>query len=118
MLEQVDAPKEGWDSVRSPQWNSSLLEGLQPAAGTHAGAVWEELQPVGRTHVGETLWRTVSRDREPTPEQGKSVSSPPPEEEGAAETRGGELTTTPISCPLRHCGAEGREIVSKAEPGN
>ncbi|KAK4823918.1 hypothetical protein QYF61_008304 [Mycteria americana] len=31
-------------------------------------------------------WRTVSGGRDPTLEQGKSVRSPPPEEEGAAET--------------------------------
>jgi len=30
------------------------------------------------------------------PEQGQSVRSPPPEEEGAAETRCDELTATPI----------------------
>ena len=28
-------------------------EGLNPVEGTHAGAVHEELQPMGRTHVGE-----------------------------------------------------------------
>ena len=32
-------------------------------------------------------------------EQGKSVRSPPPEEEGAAETTCDELTTTPIPRP-------------------
>jgi len=32
-------------------------------------------------------------------EQGKSVRSPPPEEEGAAETTCDELTITPIPCP-------------------
>jgi len=32
-------------------------------------------------------------------EQGKSVRSPPPEEEGAAETMCDELSLTPIPCP-------------------
>jgi len=32
-------------------------------------------------------------------EQGKSVRSPPPEEEGAAEIMCDELTATPIACP-------------------
>ena len=50
-------------------------------------------------------------------EQGKSVRSPPPEEEGAAETMGDELTTTPIHCPLRRWGSGSKEIESKAEPG-
>ena len=39
-----------------------------------------------RTHTGEVQWRTVFCGRDPTLEQGKSVRSPPPEEEGAAET--------------------------------
>jgi len=34
-----------------------------------------------------------------TLDQGKSVRSLPPEEEGAAETTCDELTTTPIPCP-------------------
>ena len=49
-------------------------------------------------------------------EQGKSVRSPLPEEEGAAETMWDELTTTPIPIPLRHCAGGGRGIGSKAEP--
>ena len=31
----------------------SVPEGLHPVEGTHAGAVCEELQLIGRTHVGE-----------------------------------------------------------------
>ena len=42
-------------------------------------------------------------------EQGKSVRSPPPKEEGAAETMCDELTTTPIPIPLRHGQEGGRE---------
>ena len=49
-------------------------------------------------------------------EQGKSVKNPPPEEEGAAETMGDELTATPIPCPQHRCGGGGKEIRSKAEP--
>ena len=51
MLEQVVVPEEGRDSEGSLHWSSSSLGGLQPAGGTHAGAVHEELQPVGRTHI-------------------------------------------------------------------
>ena len=40
-------------------------------------------------------------------EQGKSVRSPPPEEEGAAETTCDELTRTPIPAP---CAAGGEEV--------
>ena len=44
-------------------------------------------------------WRTVSRGRDPALEQGQSQRSPPPQEEGAAETRCDELTATPIPHP-------------------
>ena len=66
--------------------------------GNHAGAVNEELQPVGRTHGGSSR-RTVSRERDLTLEQGMRVMSPPPEEEGTAETMCGELTATSIPRP-------------------
>jgi len=42
---------------------------------------------------------TVSHRRDPTLEQGKSVTSPPPEEEGVAETKCDELMTTSIPLP-------------------
>jgi len=45
------------------------------------------------------LWRTVSRERDLTLEQGQSVRSLPPEEGGAAETTCDELTITPIPHP-------------------
>ncbi|GAB0206886.1 hypothetical protein GRJ2_003154200 [Grus japonensis] len=67
--EQVDAPKGGRDPVGSLHW-SRLLAG-----------------PVDS-------WR-----EEPMLEQGKNVKSPPPEEEGVAETMCDELTTTPIPRP-------------------
>jgi len=46
-------------------------------------------------------------------EQGQSVRSSPPEEEGAAETRCDELTVTPIPGPPAPRERNGRE----AEPG-
>ena len=60
-------------------------------------------------------WPRLGRD--PTLEQGKSVRSPPPEEEGAAETLCDELTATPIPIPLCLWGRGGRGIGTKAEPG-
>ena len=62
--------------------------------GTHAEAVCEELQPMGRTHAGE-----VHGGLDPMLEQRKSVRSPPPREEGAAETTCDELTTAPLPHP-------------------
>jgi len=44
------------------------------------------------------LWRTVSHEKDFTLKLGKSVRSPPPEKEGAAE-KCDELTTTPIFHP-------------------
>jgi len=48
-------------------------------------------------------------------EQGKSVRSPPPEGQGAAETTCDELTAVPIS--LRRSGEEERETGVKLSPG-
>ena len=49
-------------------------------------------------------------------EQGKSARSPPPEEEGAAETMCDELTQPPSPTPRAACGEEGEKIGRKAEP--
>jgi len=64
--------------------------------GIHAGAVRGELQPVGRTQAGEVCGELSPVRGTFTLEQGKSVRSPPPEGEGAAETTCDELTTAPI----------------------
>lgn len=53
--------------------------------GTRAVALHER-QPLQRTYVGEILGGPTFLWRDPTLEQGKCVRSPPPEEEGAAET--------------------------------
>jgi len=36
------------DPVRDPCWSTLFLKDC-----AHAGAVWEELQPMGRSHTGE-----------------------------------------------------------------
>lgn len=51
--------------------------------GTHAGAVNEELQPVGRAQRSSR--KTSFDGRDPTLDKGKIVRGPPPEEEGAAK---------------------------------
>jgi len=63
------------------------------------------------------LWRTVSRERDLTLEQGQSVRSPPPEEKGAAETTCDELTTTPIPRPPAPLGGRRERNGSEVEPG-
>jgi len=50
----------------------------------------------GKDSHWRRFWRTVSCGRDPTLDQGQSVRSPPPEEEGAAETTCDELTANPI----------------------
>jgi len=50
-------------------------------------------------------------------EQGQSVRSPPPEEEGVAEATCEELTATPIPCPPAPLGGGGRETGVKLSPG-
>jgi len=64
----------------------------------HTGAACEELQPVGRTHIGEVHGELSTVGRTPRWSRG-SVRSPPPKEEGVAETTCGELTVTPIPRP-------------------
>lgn len=85
-MEQADVPKGGHVSMGRPHWSrllkeeraahagtglltgvvnplgkpmlqQTIPEGVQPMEGTHAGADNEELQFVGRTHVGEVCGR-------------------------------------------------------------
>ena len=96
--EPVDAPKDGRDSVAKPVLEQSVPEGLQPMERTHAGTDLEELQPSGRTHVGEVPGGLSPVGETPHWSR-RGVRSPPPEEEGAAETTCDELTPTPIPRP-------------------
>jgi len=64
-----------------------------------------------------TPWGTVSHQRDLMLEQGKSVRSPPPEGQGAAETMCDELTTTPIPHPLVPLGVRRQRNGSETEPG-
>ncbi|KAJ7397532.1 hypothetical protein BTVI_134537 [Pitangus sulphuratus] len=59
MLEQRDVPKGKFDLGKSLHWSRFLAEPVARRRGAHAGAVHEELQPVGRTNTGEVheqLW--------------------------------------------------------------
>ena len=79
--------------MAKPVLEQSVPEGLQPVGRTHVGEVHEELSPVG----GTPRW---SRGR---------ARSPPPEEEGVAETTCDELTVNPIPRPPALLGGGGRE---------
>jgi len=83
-------------------------EGLHPLGRTHTSAGGEELQPVRRTHFGEFCGELSPMKGTFTLEQGQSVRSPPPEEEGAAETTCDQLTVTPI--PHRPVLLRGEEV--------
>ena len=61
-------------------------------------SVPEELQPVGRTHVGEVHGELSPVGGTPRWSRGK-VRSPAPEEEGAAEATCDQLIITPIPRP-------------------
>jgi len=92
-------------------------EELHPMGVTHIRAICEELQPVGRTHIGGVCGELSPVRGTFMLEQGKSVRSPPPEEEGAAETTCDELTVTLIPRTPVPLGARRERIGSKAEPG-
>ncbi|PKU43633.1 hypothetical protein llap_6066 [Limosa lapponica baueri] len=52
--EEVTLEQVCWQDLlahEGPTLEQSIPEGLYPMEMTLAGAVWEELQPVGRTHV-------------------------------------------------------------------
>jgi len=84
----------------------------------HAGAVCEELQLVGRTHVGEVCGELSLMRGIFTLEQGQTVKSPPPEEEGVAETTCDQLTVTSIPHPPALLGGGGgREMGVKLSLG-
>ena len=72
---------------------------------------------MGRTHAGEVCGELSPGRGTFTLEQGQSVRSPPPEEEGAAETRCDELTVTPIPRPPALLGGRKERNGSEAEPG-
>jgi len=81
---------EGLVTLWGPTLEQPVPEGLHPVEGTHAGAVQAGLHSVGRTHVGEVFGELSPVRGTFTVEQGKSVRSLPPEEEGAVETTWGE----------------------------
>ena len=68
----------------------------------------------GKDSNWESSQRTVSHGRDPRLEQGKNVSSPPHEEEGAAETACDKVTPTPVPCPV--VGEEAEKIGSEVGP--
>lgn len=70
----------------------AVPEGLHPMEETHAGAIHEELQSTGRTHIGG-LWRTVPHGGEFLPLRRERQQCD-------------KLTTTLICCPLCHCQEE------------
>ncbi|KAM9590885.1 uncharacterized protein ACIBXB_005925 [Morphnus guianensis] len=118
----AEVPEDGRDSMGKPALEQFVTEDqpvertharevreeLKPVERTHAREVCEELQPTERTHVGEVCEGQSPVGGTPRWSRGR-VRSPPPEEEGAAETMCGELTPTPIPCSPAPPGGGGRE---------
>ncbi|KAK4823757.1 LOW QUALITY PROTEIN: hypothetical protein QYF61_006053 [Mycteria americana] len=99
--EQVDMSKGGCDPVGSQHWSRLLAGPVNPWGEEpmlEQGPTLEQFVKNCSPWEGLTLEKfmedSVSHGRDPTLEQGKSVRSPPPEEEGAAETTSDELTAT------------------------
>jgi len=76
---------------------------------TRAGAVHEEWQSMARTHTEDVHGWLSAVGGSPTLEQGKTVRSPPPEEERVAEIMYDELTANPVPVPLHHWRGADRE---------
>ncbi|GAB0186393.1 EH domain-containing protein 4 [Grus japonensis] len=71
------------DPMGDRSWRNLVLKDCTP----WKGPMLEQFaKNCGKDSGWRSLWRTVSCERDPMLEQGKSVMSPPPEEEGAAET--------------------------------
>ena len=70
----------------------------------------------GKEWCWRRSWRADPREKDATVEQEKSVRSPPPEEEGAADTTCDELTQTLIPRPPAPLGGGGRKFGSKVKP--
>jgi len=91
------------DPMGDPHWSSLFLKDCTSWKGPTLGQFVKSCSP----------WEGL------TLEQGQSVRSPPPEEEGEADTTCVELTTTPIPHPPAPLeGRRERKIGSKVKPGN
>lgn len=86
-------------TLQGPTLEQPAPAALNPLERIHGGAGHKELQPMGRTHVGEVYGDCPPREG-PVLEQGKSVRSAPHEEEGGAAF---------IPCLLCHWQVRGRE---------
>ena len=116
MLEQVcwyDLWPCGGPTLEQP-----VPEGLHPMGRDQLwGSPWRAAAR-GKDSHRRSLWRAVSLERNLTLEQGQSLRSPPPEEEGAAKTTCDELTTAPVPCPPEPLGGEkGEKREVKLSPG-
>ena len=114
-MEGSGGPQDGRRSLGKPALGQAGTEG-RPAGRTHAREVCEELQPAGGTHAGGVRAGLSPVGGTPRWSRG-GVRSPPPEEEGAAETRCEEPTPTHIPCSPAPLRGGGREFGSGVEPG-
>ncbi|RMC20955.1 hypothetical protein DUI87_01809 [Hirundo rustica rustica] len=93
------------DPAGDLRWNSLILKECTPWKGIHAGAAREELQPVGRTHVGEIHGRvspmegfhTGAREGAAMCDELNTGSNLP---QPSGEYPGGEVPTELLGCLL------------------
>jgi len=93
-------------------WRDLWTHGEDPTLERFADRVCD---PVGHPRWSSLFLKDCIPWEGLTLEQGKSVRSLPPEEEGVAETMCAELTATPIHLP--HLGGGGRKLGVKLSPG-
>ena len=105
------------DPAMGPTLEQSVPEGLHPVEGTpHWSSLWRTAA-CGKDSGWRSSWRTVFHGRDPVLEQGKSVRSPSPEEEGTAETTCDELTAAPMPHPPAPLGKEAENLQVKLSLG-
>ena len=92
-------PCSPWRTPRRSRWLGPE-KAVTPWESPRWSSLWRTAT-CGKDSRWRSSWRAEPHERDPTLEQGRSVRSPAPEEEGAAETTCDELTATPIPAPLR-----------------
>ena len=91
-------------------WGSPFLKDYTPWEGPTLGQFVKDSR-------WSSLCRTVSREREPTPEQGQRARSPPLRRKERQRQRVMNWPQPPFPVPLSYSRGGGREFGSEAEPG-
>jgi len=115
VLEQAPARTCG-PMERGAHIGTDLLAGLVTPWGTHAGAVSEELQPMGRTHIGEFHGRLSPVDATPCWSRGRAWGVLPLRRKEQQRQRVMNGPQPPFPIPLWLLWGGGREFGSEVKP--